>query len=73
MTLNTDAILEEIESMGYTGDDLTIRQAFCVNRAADEDYRDALVHCDAESARQAEILRQATRRILARYGYEGKG
>lgn len=73
MTIDTAAILKAIENMGYAGDELTIRQAFMVNKMADEAYRDALAHCDADSAVQANFLRQASKKILARYGHVGKG
>jgi len=73
MTIDTNAILKTIEAMGYTGDDLIIRQAFMVNKAADEAYHDALARCDATEAQQANFLRRASCKILARYGHVGKG
>ena len=73
MSIDTNALLKAIEDMGYTGEDLIIRQAFKVNEAADIAYCEARRRCDADDADQANSLRQASKRILARLGYEGKG
>ena len=73
MSIDTNALLKAIEDMGYTGEDLLIRQAYCVNEAADVAYQDARRRCDADDVDQADWLRKASRNFLARRGYEGKG